>query len=87
MEKLNIFKKILQNILKKLFNTSNYQLERPHLKGKEKNVIGMMKDKFGGNIMKEFVGLRSEIYSYLADDNDVNVKKQKVQKTCSKNKT
>ena len=47
----------------------------------------MMKDKFGGNIIKEFVGLRSEIYSYLADDNDVNVKKQKVQKTCSKNKT
>ena len=37
-------------------------------KGKNKKVIGLMKDELGEKIMKKFVGLRDETYSYLIDD-------------------
>ena len=30
-----------------------------------KKVTGLMKDKLGGLIMKEFVGLRAKTYSYM----------------------
>ena len=33
-----------------------------------------MKDKLGGEIMKEFVGLRAKTYSYLKDNNDEDKK-------------
>ena len=48
-----------------IFNTSNYELNRPLPKEKNKKVIGLMKDELGGKIMKEFVGLKVKIYSYL----------------------
>ena len=39
-------------------------------KGKNRKVIGLMKDELGGEIMKEFVRLRAKTYSYLKDNND-----------------
>ena len=44
----------------KKFDTLNYELER--LLSKEKNKsIGLMKDKLGKKVIKEFVGLRTKL--------------------------
>ena len=56
------------------FDTTNYQLNRPLPKGKNKKVVDVMKDELGGKIMKEFVGLRAETYSYLIDDGNEDKK-------------
>ena len=53
------------------FDTSNFEIDRPLLEGKNKKIIGLVKDELGGQIMKEFVGLRAKTYSYLKDNNDV----------------
>ena len=50
------------------FDTSNFELDRPLSKGKNKKVIGLVKDELGGKIMTKFVGLRAKTYSYLIDD-------------------
>ena len=52
----------------KRFDTSNYELDRPLSKGKNKKVIGLMKDELGGKFMKELFGLRAKLYNYLIDD-------------------
>ena len=62
--------------------TSNLELYLPLPKGKNKKVIALMKDELGGQIMKEFVGLRAKTYSYLNDNNNED-KKQKAQKSLS----
>ena len=46
------------------FNTSGYFPDRPLPIGKNKKVIGLMKDELDGEIMKEFVSLRLKMYSY-----------------------
>ena len=49
--------------------------------GKNKNVIGLMKEELGGQIMKKFVGLKAKTNSYLKDNNDED-KKAKGTKRC-----
>ena len=62
---------IYEDIAKdKRFDTSNYELERPLLKEKNKNVIRLMKVELVGKIMKEFARLRVETCTYLTDDNN-----------------
>ena len=56
------------NDVEERFDTSNYDVSRPLLTGKNKKVIGLMKDELGGKIMTEFAALRPKTYSYLMDD-------------------
>ena len=46
------------------FDSSGYVPDRPLPVGKNKKVIGLMKDELGGEIMKEFISLRPKMYSY-----------------------
>ena len=62
------FYKDIVNDIEKRFDTSNYEVNRPLSIGKNKKVIGLMKDKLGGKIMTKFFALRPKAYSYLTDD-------------------
>ena len=54
--------------VEKWTDTSNYEIDRPLPTGKNKKVIGLMKDELGGRIIREFVALRPKTYSYLTHD-------------------
>ena len=45
------------------FDTSGY-CDRPLPIGKNKKVIGLMKDELGGETMKEFIAMHPKMYSY-----------------------
>ena len=62
------FYKDITNDVEKRFATSNYEVNRPLLRGKNTKVIGLIKDELGGKIIMEFVSLRPKTYSYLMDD-------------------
>ena len=63
------------------FDTSNYELDRPLLKGKNKKVFGSINDELGGKVIIPFVTLRARTYSYLIDEGSEN-KKAKFTKKC-----
>ena len=62
------FYKDITNDVEKRFDTSNYECDRQLPTGKNKKVIGLMKDELGGRVITEFVALRPKTYSYLTDD-------------------
>ena len=60
----DIYKDIAENIETR-FDTSNYELDRPLPKGKNKKVIGLMKlNILGGQILRKLVELKEKTYSY-----------------------
>ena len=62
------FYKDIANDVEKRFDTSNYEVNRPLPTGKNKKVIGLMKDELGGKIIMKFGTLRPKTFSYLRDD-------------------
>ena len=54
----DIYKDIAKDVEKR-FDTSNYEIDRPLPKGKNE-VIGLMKDELGEEIMKKIVGLKKK---------------------------
>ena len=75
----DIYREIAENVEKRS-DISNFEIERKLLIGKNK-VIGLMKNELGGQIMKKFVGLKPNSYSYLKDNDDEG-KKSKGTKKC-----
>ena len=67
------------------FDTSAYSNNRPLPIGKNKKVIGLMKDELGGEIMKEFISPRPKMYSYKVGNTEP--KKCKGIKKCVVKKT
>ena len=70
--KTNDLYKDISNDVENRFDTSNYEVNRPLPTGKNKKIIGLM---------KEFVTLRPKTYSFLTDDGKEN-KKAKGTKKC-----
>ena len=79
--KTNDFYEDIANDVECKLDTSNYEVNRPLPMGKNKKVIGLMKDELGGEIITEFVTLRPKTYSYLTDDGKED-KKAKGTKKC-----
>ena len=68
--KTNDFYKDISNDIENRFDTSNYEVNRPLPTGKNKKIIGLMKDELGGKIITEFVTLRPKIIKKKIKFND-----------------
>ena len=66
--------KDIANDVEDRFDTSNHEVNRQLPTGKNKKVIGLMKDELGEKAITEFVALRPKTYSYLTDDCKENKK-------------
>ena len=69
----DVYKDLFQD--KEQFDNSDYPKKRnsAFFFDKHKKVIGKMKDEAAGMVIKEFIGLRSKMYSY-----EINNKTQKM---------
>ena len=77
----DIYKDIAKDVETR-FDTSDYELDRPFPKEKNKNyLIGLMKGELGEKIMTKFFGLRAKAYGYLIDDSSKD-KRTKGTKKC-----
>ena len=65
--KTNDFYEDIVNDIENRLDTSNYEVNRPLPMGKNKKIIGLMKDELDGKIITEFVTLRPKTYSFLTD--------------------
>ena len=76
------FYKDISGDVKDRFDTSDYPENHPSgiPTGINKKVLGMMKDEAAGKIIKEFVGLRSKLYSFIMDDGEETKKCKGIKK-------
>ena len=83
IEKEDFYRDIAKDVEKR-FDKSGYSrdVNRPLPIGKNKKLIGLMKDELGGKIMTEFVTLRAKMYAYRKIDKEVEKKRCKGTKKC-----
>ena len=76
------FYKDISGDVKNKFDTSDYPENHPSgiPTGINKKVLGMMKDEAAGKIIKEFVGLRAKLYSFVMDDGEETKKCKGIKK-------
>ena len=84
---LNVKKDNIYKDVETRFDASNFEINRPLPKAKNKNVIGIIKEELVGQVMKEFVAIRAKTYSYLTDNNDEDKKAKITQKHVIKKQT
>ena len=82
----DIYKDIVEDVETR-FHTSNYELDRLLPKGKNKKVVGLMKDELVEIIMTKFLWQRARSYSYLTDGRSEDKKAKGTKKVCHKKKT
>ena len=75
----DIYKDIAEDVETR-FDTSNYELDRPLSRGKNKKVIGLIKDELCRKIMIKFVGIRAKTCCYFI----ANVSEDKIAKSTKK---
>ena len=78
--KTNDFYEDIASDVENRFDTSNYEVNRPLPTGKNKKVIGLMKDQLGEKLITKFVTLRPKTYSFVTDGKED--KKAKGKKKC-----
>ena len=73
IETEDFYKDITPDVVER-FDTSDYPESHKSgiPTGKNKKVLGMFKDEAAGKIIKEFVGLRSKLYSYKMEEGTEN---------------
>ena len=81
IETEDFYKDIVKDV-KNRFDTSDYPENHQSgiPTGINKKVLGMFKDEASGKIIKEFVGLRAKLYSFLTDERGENKKCKGVKK-------
>ena len=80
------FYKDISKDVKDRFDTSDYKENHPSgiPTGINKKVLGMFKDEAVGKNIKEFVGLRAKLYSFIMEDGKENKRCKGVKKTSSR---
>ena len=81
------FYKDISGDVKDRFDTSDYPENHPSgiPTGINKKVLGMMKDEAAGKNIKEYVGLRSKLYSFIMEDGKESKKCKGVKRQVVKN--
>ena len=76
------FCKDIANDVEKWFDISNYDKNDDRLLpiGKNKKVIGFLKDELGGKIVKVFFGVRAKTWAYLMDDDSEHKRAKETKK-------
>ena len=86
IETEDFYKDIIKDVNNR-FDTSDYPENHPSgiPTGINKKVLGMMKDEAAGKNIKEFVGLRAKLYSFIMEDGGENKKCKGVKKQVVEN--
>ena len=81
------FYKDISEDVKNRFDTSDYPENHPSgiPTGINKKVLGMFKDEAAGKIIKEFVGLRAKLYSFVMDGGEESKKCKGIKKQVVEN--
>ena len=81
----DVYKDIAED-METRFDTSNYKSDRPLSKGKNKKVIGLMKDELGEKFLTKSVDLIAKTSSCLTDDGSEDKKPKSIKKCVIKRK-